>query len=101
MNATEKARATGTRPGAGWSSAWSRESGPRGRCRAAGAAGFRDPERSRGRSAVRRNLAVGPPSIEQIYYGLNLRSSKAEQPPLPVVVVSRVVDAPRRIMSWF
>ncbi|MBC2905806.1 fused DSP-PTPase phosphatase/NAD kinase-like protein [Streptomyces cupreus] len=51
--------------------------------------------------AVRRNLAVGPPSIEQIYYGLNLSPSKAEQPPLPVVVVSRVVDAPRRIMSWF
>ncbi|MGV9453371.1 fused DSP-PTPase phosphatase/NAD kinase-like protein [Streptomyces sp. NPDC003635] len=51
--------------------------------------------------AVRRNLAVGPPSIEQIYYGLNLSPSKAEQPPLPVVVVSRLVDAPRRIMSWF
>ena len=51
--------------------------------------------------AVRRKLAVGPPSIEQIYYGLNLTPSKAEQPPLPVVVVSRVVDAPRRIMSWF
>ncbi|WP_328870593.1 dual specificity protein phosphatase family protein [Streptomyces sp. NBC_00287] len=51
--------------------------------------------------AVRRNLAVGPPSIEQIYYGLNLSPSKAEQPPIPVVVVSRVVDAPRRIMSWF
>jgi protein-tyrosine phosphatase len=51
--------------------------------------------------AVRRNLAVGPPSIEQIYYGLNLSPSKAEQPPLPVVVVSRAVDAPRRIMSWF
>ncbi|MDT9694594.1 hypothetical protein [Streptomyces sp. P17] len=51
--------------------------------------------------AVRRNLAVGPPSIEQISYGLNLSPSKAGQPPIPVVVVSRVVDAPRRIMSWF
>ena len=50
--------------------------------------------------AVRRNLAVGPPSIEQIYYGLNLSPSKAEQPPLPVVVVSRLVDAPRRMWSW-
>jgi protein-tyrosine phosphatase len=50
-------------------------------------------------SAVRRNLAVGPPSIEQIYYGLNLSPSKAEQPPLPVVVMSRLVDAPRRIWS--
>jgi len=51
--------------------------------------------------AVRRNLAVGPPSIEQIYYGLNLSPSRVEQPPLPVVVVSRLVDAPRRIASWF
>lgn len=52
-------------------------------------------------SAVRRNLAVGPPSIEQIYYGLNLSPNKAEQPPLPVVAVSRLVDAPRRMASWF
>ncbi|NEB01517.1 tyrosine-protein phosphatase [Streptomyces sp. SID13726] len=52
-------------------------------------------------SAVRRNLAVGPPSIEQIYYGLDLSSGKAEQPPLPVVAVSRLVDAPRRMASWF
>lgn len=50
--------------------------------------------------AVRNNLAVGPPSIEQIYYGLNLTPAKAEQPPLPVLVVSRLVDAPRRIMSY-
>ncbi|MFE5817690.1 dual specificity protein phosphatase family protein [Streptomyces sp. NPDC056479] len=52
-------------------------------------------------TAVRRNLAVGPPSIEQIYYGLNLSPAKAEQPPLPVLVVSRLLDAPRRIMSYF
>ncbi|MFI6439989.1 hypothetical protein [Streptomyces sp. NPDC050759] len=52
-------------------------------------------------SAVRRNLAVGPPSIEQIYYGLNLSPNEAEQPPLPVVAVSRLVDAPRRMASWF
>ncbi|MEU6377887.1 dual specificity protein phosphatase family protein [Streptomyces sp. NPDC046909] len=51
--------------------------------------------------AVRRNLAVGPPSIEQIYYGLNLSRDEAAQPPLPVVAVSRLVDAPRRIASWF
>jgi hypothetical protein len=51
-------------------------------------------------AAVRRNLAVGPPSIEQIYYGLRLSRSEAEQPPLPVVAVSRLVDAPRRMWSW-
>ncbi|MEU5889915.1 protein-tyrosine phosphatase family protein [Streptomyces sp. NPDC047461] len=52
-------------------------------------------------AAVRRNLAVGPPSIEQIHYGLNLSRKEAAQPPLPVVAVSRPVDAPRRIASWF
>ncbi|MFS8203114.1 fused DSP-PTPase phosphatase/NAD kinase-like protein [Streptomyces sp. CWNU-52B] len=51
--------------------------------------------------AVRRNLAVGPPSIEQIYYALSLGPDRAEQPPLPVVAVSRLVDAPRRVWSWF
>ncbi|MEU6225854.1 tyrosine-protein phosphatase [Streptomyces sp. NPDC047042] len=51
-------------------------------------------------TAVRRNLAVGPPSIEQIYYGLSLGRQKAEQPPLAVVAVSRLVDAPRRMWSW-
>lgn len=51
-------------------------------------------------AAVRRNLAVGPPSIEQIYYGLSLGRQEAKQPPLPVVAVSRLVDAPRRMWSW-
>ncbi|WP_416967275.1 protein-tyrosine phosphatase family protein [Streptomyces sp. 4F14] len=51
-------------------------------------------------AAVRRNLAVGPPSIEQIYYGLSLERHEAEQPPLPVVALSRLVDAPRRMWSW-
>jgi protein-tyrosine phosphatase len=51
-------------------------------------------------AAVRRNLAVGPPSIEQIYYGLNLSPAEAEQPPVPVMVLSRLVDAPRRMMSY-
>ncbi|WP_371659177.1 dual specificity protein phosphatase family protein [Streptomyces sp. NBC_00280] len=50
--------------------------------------------------AVWRNLSVGPPSIEQIYYGLSLGREKAEQPPLAVVAVSRLVDAPRRMWSW-
>ncbi|MFI7497109.1 dual specificity protein phosphatase family protein [Streptomyces sp. NPDC049687] len=52
-------------------------------------------------AAVRRNLAVGPPSIEQIYYGLHLERSEAEQPPLAIVAVSRLVDAPRRMLTWF
>jgi protein-tyrosine phosphatase len=51
-------------------------------------------------AAVRRNLAVGPPSIEQIYYALNLNRDRAEQPPFPVVALSRLVDAPRRMWSY-
>ncbi|MFD3585205.1 dual specificity protein phosphatase family protein [Streptomyces sp. NPDC058683] len=51
-------------------------------------------------AAVRRNLAVGPPSIEQIYYGLSLGPGRMRQPPFPVVAVSRLVDAPRRLWSW-
>ncbi|WP_326723839.1 MULTISPECIES: fused DSP-PTPase phosphatase/NAD kinase-like protein [unclassified Streptomyces] len=52
-------------------------------------------------AAVRRNLAVGPPSIEQIYYGLSLGPGRADQPPFPVIAISRLVDAPRRMWSWF
>ncbi|MEU9285350.1 protein-tyrosine phosphatase family protein [Streptomyces sp. NPDC048275] len=47
-------------------------------------------------TAVRRNLAVGPPSIEQISYGLSLGQGRAHQPPFPVIAVNRLVDAPRR-----
>lgn len=51
--------------------------------------------------AVWRNLSVGPPSIEQIYYGLMLeRERDTAQPPDAVVVMSRIVDAPRRIWSY-
>ncbi|MGW2228907.1 hypothetical protein [Streptomyces formicae] len=50
--------------------------------------------------ATLRNLAVGPPSIEQIFYALSLGRHHARQPPLPVVAVSRLVDAPRRMWSW-
>lgn len=52
-------------------------------------------------AAVRRDLAVGQPSIEQIHYALNLGQDRAEQPPFPVVTVSRLVDTPRRMWSWF
>jgi hypothetical protein len=38
--------------------------------------------------AVRRNLAVGPPSIEQIYYALSLGPGRPEQPPLPTGMLS-------------
>ncbi|MDT0343063.1 fused DSP-PTPase phosphatase/NAD kinase-like protein [Streptomyces litchfieldiae] len=47
--------------------------------------------------AAARNLAVGPPSVEQVYYALTTDSDKSEQPPVAVQAVSRVLDAPRRI----
>ena len=48
--------------------------------------------------ALRRNLAVGPPSLEQVWYVANLRRG-FDQPPIAVKIVSRALDAPRRIWS--
>lgn len=50
-----------------------------------------------GWSAVRRNLAVGPPSLEQIAYAANLAGEEAQRPAPVVVALSRVLDAPRRL----
>jgi protein tyrosine phosphatase (PTP) superfamily phosphohydrolase (DUF442 family) len=52
------------------------------------------------RSTVR-NLAIGPPSLEQIAFGLGLSGDEVDSPALPVVAVSRVLDAPRRLWSSF
>ena len=46
---------------------------------------------------VRHNLSVGPPSLEQIVYAAGLRAGSWDRPPAPVVALSRVLDAPRRI----
>ena len=48
--------------------------------------------------AVRRNLSVGPPSLEQIAFAAGLRSGSVRRPPAPLVALSRVLDAPRR--TW-
>ncbi len=45
------------------------------------------------------NLAVGPPSLEQIAFSLGLSGTDADRPPLPIVAVSRVLDAPRRFFT--
>ncbi|WP_059007051.1 fused DSP-PTPase phosphatase/NAD kinase-like protein [Streptomyces specialis] len=47
--------------------------------------------------ATLRNRAGGPPSLEQIYYALPADPGEADQPPLAVQAVSRLMDAPRRI----
>jgi protein-tyrosine phosphatase len=49
--------------------------------------------------ALRRNLAVGPPSLEQVMYVTGLRTDDADQPNVAVRAVSRMLDAPRRIWS--
>lgn len=46
-------------------------------------------------SVVGRNLAVGPPSLEQIVYAAN----GGDQPGAVVKAVSRTLDAPRRILA--
>ena len=46
-------------------------------------------------TVLSRNLAVGPPSLEQIVYAAN----GGDQPSAVVKAVSRTLDAPRRIMA--
>ncbi|WP_419993273.1 protein-tyrosine phosphatase family protein [Streptomyces boninensis] len=52
------------------------------------------------RAAALRTVAVGPPSIEQIYYAATAERHESEQPPALVRAVSRLADAPRRISSY-
>lgn len=49
--------------------------------------------------AVTSNLGVGPPSLEQLAYTAGLERDDADRPPLPLVVLSRILDAPRRALS--
>jgi protein tyrosine phosphatase (PTP) superfamily phosphohydrolase (DUF442 family) len=55
-------------------------------------------ELSRG-TALRRNLAVGPPSLEQIAFVARMGGGDTEKPGALVTAVSRVLDAPRRLWS--
>jgi protein-tyrosine phosphatase len=49
--------------------------------------------------AVIRNLAVGPPTLEQIAYVAHLDRADVDRPSWAVTVLSRVLDAPRRMWS--
>ncbi|WP_282792603.1 dual specificity protein phosphatase family protein [Streptomyces sp. CC224B] len=49
--------------------------------------------------AALRTVAVGPPSLEQIYYVLSADRDVSRQPPGVVSLVSRLADAPRRIKA--
>jgi protein tyrosine phosphatase (PTP) superfamily phosphohydrolase (DUF442 family) len=48
-------------------------------------------------TAMRRNLAVGPPSLEQLAFVAGL--SDGDRPSSVLVAASRVLDAPRRLWS--
>jgi len=53
-----------------------------------------------GWSAMRANLAVGPPSLEQLAYAAALDTGEApERPNVALVAVSRTLDGPRRIFK--
>lgn len=48
--------------------------------------------------ALSRNLAVGPPSLEQLAFVAGLRAGDAEEPSAAVTLMSRIIDGPRR--AW-
>lgn len=62
------------------------------------AAAYRVTRGGDGWDAMRANLAVGPPSIEQLAFAASLSSSEPpKRPNAALVAVSRTLDAPRRI----
>ncbi len=56
---------------------------------------------SNGAGALRQNLAVGPPSLEQVAFVAKLRGDELDRPNPVLTSVSRVLDAPRRIWSRY
>jgi protein tyrosine phosphatase (PTP) superfamily phosphohydrolase (DUF442 family) len=54
-----------------------------------------------GAAALRRNLAVGPPSLEQIAFVAKMGDGLPEKPGTLLTAVSRVLDAPRRLWSRY
>ncbi len=56
---------------------------------------------SDGPAALRRNLAVGPPSLEQVAFVAGLHGDELERPNPVLTGVSRVLDAPRRLWSRY
>ena len=50
-----------------------------------------------GTAAVKRILAVGPPSLEQITFAMTTDGGDYDRPGIAVTAISRVLDGPRRI----
>jgi protein-tyrosine phosphatase len=53
------------------------------------------------KQALQRNLAVGPPSLEQVAFVSALDGQDIDKPSGALVAVSRVLDAPRRLWSRY
>jgi protein-tyrosine phosphatase len=51
--------------------------------------------------ALVRNLAVGPPSLEQLFFVGGMGDGDYSAPPAPVTALSRFLDAPRRLLVRF
>ena len=51
--------------------------------------------------ALKRNLAVGPPSLEQVAYVAEMDGAAFEKPGPVLTAVSRTLDAPRRLWSRY
>lgn len=51
--------------------------------------------------AMRRNLSIGPPSLEQLAWVANLGVAGFDKPNAAIVAISRTLDAPRRLWSRF
>lgn len=52
------------------------------------------------KGAVRRNLAIGPPSLEQLAFVAGMSADGFDRPNLMVTAASRVLDAPRRLWHF-
>lgn len=50
-----------------------------------------------GAGALRHNLSVGPPSLEQIAFSVKTAGGSYDRPGVAVTALSRVLDGPRRI----
>ncbi len=62
------------------------------------AAAYQVSRGGRGWDAMRANLAVGPPSLEQLAFAASIdRGEPLERPNPALVAVSRTLDAPRRL----
>ncbi len=49
--------------------------------------------------ALTDNMAIGPPTLEQVAFTLGLEEGQAGSPSFPVVVASRVLDSPRQLWN--